>query len=330
MKLVLHDPAWPIYEPALRQLLGNDWTISVGSNDLQWLIRELPDADALIAIDLPSQALPAAENLKLFLYPGAGFVQQHSDELPAGCALSNVYEHEVPISEYVMMVILMFLTRVRHFEQTFRAGHWNGTGRVGGEPHEEAQGKTVGLIGYGHIGQAIAKRAASFGMRVQAIRQRTHLSASPDFTPGYLGGPENLEQLLATSHFVVIACPLTARTRGWIGARELNVMLRDGVLINVARAEIVQEKALFEALKSNRIRGAALDVWYQNPKTLTQTIHGSQYEFHLLPNVLVTPHLSGWTGPMIQRRMRKMADNLKRLEQGMELERVVMVGSWRR
>jgi hypothetical protein len=53
MKLVIHDPAWPIYEPALRQLLGNDWTISVGSNDLQWLIRELPDADALIAIDLP-------------------------------------------------------------------------------------------------------------------------------------------------------------------------------------------------------------------------------------------------------------------------------------
>ena len=107
-------------------------------------------------------------------------------------------------------------------------------------------------------------------------------------------------------------------------------MLRDSVLINVARAEIVQEKPLFEVLKSNRIRGAALDVWYQNPKTLTQTIHGSQYEFHLLPNVLVTPHFSAWTGPMIQRRMRKIADNLKRLEQGMELERVVMVGSWRR
>lgn len=167
-------------------------------------------------------------------------------------------------------------------------------------------------------------------MRVQVIRQRPQITASPGVFADYLGGPENLQRLLATSHFVVIACPLTAQTRGWIGARELNLMLPDSVLINVARAEIVQEKPLFEVLKSNRIRGAALDVWYQNPKTLTQTIHGSQYEFHLLPNVLVTPHFSAWTGPMIQRRVRKIADNLKRLEQGMELERVVMVGSWRR
>jgi phosphoglycerate dehydrogenase-like enzyme len=136
MKLVIHDPAWPIYEPALRELCGSDWTISSRSNDVNWLMRELPNTDALIAHELPEEALPLAQNLKLFLYPGAGFVQQRTDELPAGCVLSNVYEHEVPIAEYVMMTILMFLTRIEYFEQLFRVGNWRGTGRIGGEPHD--------------------------------------------------------------------------------------------------------------------------------------------------------------------------------------------------
>jgi glycerate dehydrogenase len=102
------------------------------------------------------------------------------------------------------------------------------------------------------------------------------MSAIPDFAPEYLGGPENLEQLLATSHFVVIACPLTARTRGWIGARELSFMLRDSVLINVARAEIVQEKPLFEALKSNRFQ-VRRSMWYQKSETLNPNHPWSQY-----------------------------------------------------
>ena len=279
---------------------------------------------------LPNQALRAAKNLKVLLFPGAGVVQRNSNELPLGCVLSNVYEHEAPIAEYVIMAILMFLTRVAQFEQTFREGKWNGTGRVGGEPHEEAQGKTVGLIGYGHIGQAVGKRALAFGMHVLAIKQRPEISENLDVLPHYLGGPDNLEHLLSRSDFVVIACPLTEQTRGWIGARELALMLPHSVLINVARAEIVQEKPLFDVLKNKRIQGAALDVWYQNPKTLGERIHGSHYEFHLLPNVLVTPHLfSAWTGPMIQRRLRKIAHNLMRLEQGLELNRVVLVGSWR-
>jgi lactate dehydrogenase-like 2-hydroxyacid dehydrogenase len=145
------------------------------------------------------------------------------------------FQYEVPIAEYVVMVILMFLTRIEHFQSMFRDGNWSGTGRVGGAPHDEAQGKTVGLIGYGHIGQEIAKRAASFGMLVRAIKQRPQTTTTLDRVSQHLGGPEDLEASLAMSHFVVIACPLTAKTRDGLGAKELALMGADGVLINVAR-----------------------------------------------------------------------------------------------
>src|SRR5207244_3928041 len=115
-------------------------------------------------------------------------------------------------------------------------GDWEGSGRHGGEPHEELLGKSLGLIGYGHIGQALAARARAFGMRVFAIRQRPEATATTaGLLAEWIGGPSDLDRLLETVDFVVVACPLSETTRGMLGAEQFKSMKPTSVFINIAR-----------------------------------------------------------------------------------------------
>ncbi len=109
----------------------------------------------------------------------------------------------------------------------------------------------------------------------------------------------------------------------------LRLIQPHAILVNVARAEIIDEAALFEALRDQWFAAAALDVWYRYPSHAGERMHGSQYPFHELPNVLATPQSSAWTGPMIARRARQMATNLNRFARHEPLEHVVLTGTWR-
>lgn len=327
MKLVIYDAAWRMYLPLIRDNIRTTWKIVAGANDLNWLLREIPDAEALIALTLPSEARSSALHLRLLHFPGAGVMHSDPEDLPDGCQLCNVYEHEIPIAEYVMMVILMHVTGIKERVDSFRLGRWGGSGRLGGETHDEVSGKTIGIIGYGHVGQAVASRARAFGLRVLAVRKRPGSLLLPNaIQPDWLGGPEQIPKLLEESDFIVVACPAVGRCL--ISRRELERLRPGAMLINVGRAELVEEKALYEALRDHQIAAAALDVWYRYPTRLDELSHGSSFPFHELPNVLLTPHLSAWTGAMVERRMKIIAENLDRLSCGLPLENVVMVGAW--
>ncbi len=327
-RLIIFDPQWSLYGELFAQRLGDSWEVVTGLNSTADLLRELPCADALLALTLPPEARSAARNLRVFLYPGAGVAQTDPEDYPAGCAVVNVYEHGPAIAEYVMAAVLMHVTQIPRFAASFRTGSWEGSGRTGGVPHEEAAGKTLGLIGYGSIGQAVARRALAFDMRIIAISE--DLALPPDAPrPHFFGLPNALPKILSESDFLVLACPLTPQTRGMLGARELARLKRSAYLINVSRAEIIDETALYEALRDRRIAGAALDVWYRYPENGGVRLTGSRLPFHELPNVLATPHMAGWTSAMVERRIARMAENLKRLEIGQPLERVVLTGAWR-
>ncbi len=326
--LLVYDPQWAAYADRFAALLGASWSVRAGAGR-EWLRREIPSADAILALRLPEEVLDAAVRLKLFLFPGAGLLDTDPARYPAGCAVSNVYEHAAAVAEYVLAAMLLHATGIVRYAETFRAGRWDGSGRLGGATHGEIHGRTLGILGYGSIGQAVAARARAFGMRVLAICEDPDLPL-PDgaLRPEWLGSPAGLPRLLAEGDFLVIACPLTPQTRGLLGPREFARMKPSAFLINVARAEIAGERALFEALRDGRIAGAALDVWYRYPDSLDDSLHGSALPFHELPNVLATPHMAGWTAEMVERRIRKMVENLKRLERGEALERVVFTGAW--
>jgi phosphoglycerate dehydrogenase-like enzyme len=123
---------------------------------------------------------------------------------------------------------------------------------------------------------------------------------------------DDLPALLALSDYVVLAAPLTDETRGLINAEALSAMKSTSVLINVSRAELVDEEALYNALRSERIAGAYLDVWYSYPKTADERVAPSRFPFLDLPTVIATPHSSAWTTALPGRRYRIIAENIKR------------------
>jgi phosphoglycerate dehydrogenase-like enzyme len=130
-------------------------------------------------------------------------------------------------------------------------------------------------------------------------------------------GPAALDDVLGRADYLAITLALTPDTRGLIGAPQLARMKPTAVLINVARGEVVDEDALYDALHHGRLGGAALDVWYRYPATSAPTPPGNR-PFHTLPNVLMTPHVSGWTEGMMDARAGVIAENIQRVARGEE------------
>lgn len=310
-------------EARLRRLLKTDWRIVAlqDESDEPALRRALSDTDALIALRWSAEWRGAAQRLRLIQAPGAGVDAYDAGALPAGCALCNVYEHATPIAEYAMGALVALTTGMVRRDRAFRQGSWEGTGRRDGIPHDELCGSTIGLIGYGTIGREIAVRAHAFGMKVCAVRSRATNESNPSLE--WIGGPERLRELLETSDHVVVCCPLTESTRGLLNIERLSWMKPTAQLVNVARAEVAEEQALYEALKTMRISGAALDVWYRYPASGRERLLPANAPFHELENVIMTPHLSAWTHAMIERRWTKMAANLDALAQQRPLENIV-------
>ena len=247
--------------------------------------------------------------------PGAGLDRIDRSALSAATSLANAYRHEVGIAKYVMGVMLAMTRRFCPIDAALRRGSWVsqwGVGTAPPPPWPELAGKTLGILGYDRIGHALAHRARAFDMAVYAIRRNV---AGSSAGLAFLGGPDALHDVLRRADYLAVTLSLNDQTRGLIQARELSLMKPTAVLVNVARAEIVDEDALYGALRERRIAGAALDVWYRYPTEPGPTFP-SRRPFHELDNVLMTPHVSGWTEGMLEARATLIAENIHRTARG--------------
>ncbi|MGI8872344.1 MAG: D-2-hydroxyacid dehydrogenase [Candidatus Limnocylindria bacterium] len=214
-----------------------------------------------------------------------------------------------PIAEYVVMMCLAISRHLPQLLELQRERTWQplqGT---------ELGGITVGIVGFGSIGQEIAARLGPFGTRVIATRR--HPERGPgDSTKVKLLPLDGLDQLLGEADIVVVTAPLTDETAGLIGAAQLQQMRESGWLINVARGRLLDETALRAALEAGWIGGAVLDVFNDEPLPPDSPLYG-------VPNLLITPHTS-WSSDRVQERSLDLfIDNLRRYRAGEPLANIV-------
>lgn len=288
----------------------------IALTDEKNVVSLMPSVDVLVTLVFTEAMGAAGTRLKLVQVPGAGLDRITRSALPPGAALANAYGHETGIAEYIVGAMLALNRSFGRIDPALRTGRWESQWTPGVPPPPawpELAGRTIGILGYGRIGQAVAKRARAFDMTVCAIRRAVGESAEDDLE--LLGGLEILDEVLQRADHLAVTLPLTAETRGLLGRRQLSLLRAGAVLVNVSRGDVIDEDALYEALAERRIGGAALDVWYRYPTGPEPTLPAHR-SFHELDNVLMTPHVSGWTDGMLEARATVIAENVRRVAGG--------------
>jgi phosphoglycerate dehydrogenase-like enzyme len=260
----------------------------------------------------------ALPRMRLLHVPGAGLDGIDLDRLPSETIVCNVFEHEIPIAEYTLGAMLDWEIDFRGMNASMSVESWADTYRAR-RPHGELFGKTVVVLGYGRIGQTVARRAQAFGMRVIGVDPFLAGKSDPSGAAEDIVHPGCLSEAASAASYLVVTCPLTPESAGAVNGSVLSALGTKGVLINVSRAEVVDEDALFEALSSEAIRGASLDVWYRYPTGAEDRVPPSNHDFLSLGNVRATPHSSAWTRELSRRRYAVIASNIAALMEGGDL-----------
>jgi len=213
------------------------------------------------------------------------------------------------LAEFALAALLFFAKDLRRLVAQQAAGAW--------EPFDmdRLEGRTVGIVGYGDIGRAVASRLRPLGADVLALRRRPELSADDPLVMETFP-PERLVELVARADDVVVAAPLTPQTQGLVGREVIAAMKRTTVLVNVGRGPVLDETALVEALEHGRIRGAALDVFETEPLP-------AGHPLWRLPNVLLSPHCADHVPGWVDEAMRVFLRQLERFRRGEPLQGVV-------
>ncbi|PTY37219.1 lactate dehydrogenase [Saccharospirillum sp. MSK14-1] len=260
---------------------------------------------------LDADLIAGADRLQLIQQMGAGLEGVDLDAAQrASVAVANVPTADSgnadSVSELAIYLILALLRRAPEHATTLAAG-------LMGQPTGiSLMGQRVGLVGFGAIGQAIARRLAPFGVTLSAIKRTSDDALANTFGLEWLGGTEDLPRLLAESDIVILALPDDSASHGLMNAERLAQMPTGSYLINVGRGGLVERDALFTALQSGQLAGAGLDVFWQEPPDPDDPI------FQL--NLVASPHLGGLTDRSVTGILNASVANIRRLMQGEALQ----------
>lgn len=324
MRIVIADsnlmPHRVLLEEALPAGTTTSWHESWNE---EALVRDLRDAEVFVGARFTDAMGAAAEKLRLVHVAGAGYDGIKADALPEGVVCANTFHHENSIAEHVAAVLVALRRNLLGQDAALRTGTWQSSVYSPSTPQPETlRGAVVAFLGFGHIGQAAWNLLRAFGCEGVAITRSGSTNAQQHGLR-WAGSTERLSDALTEADILVVSIPLTEETTSAIGAVELDELGPAGLLVNVARGPVVDETALYEALRDRRIAGAAIDVWYQYPGGDGKA-EPSSFPFGRLDNVIMTPHSSGVTAETFRGRIRDIAENITRLARNEPLKNVVI------
>ena len=311
MKIVFHGDNASTFEPGLSGLLEMPHEIRVISDAANGdgEAEALASADVVVGVHYAASDGPLSA--RLYQLPAAGYDKVDMAALPEGCAACNAFGHENAIAEYVMCALLSRHVPLVDADARLRQGDWHYWAGGPDGLRTELGAQCIGIVGFGHIGKAVAARAQAFGMTVH-VANRSAVS-QVDVVAHPLG---DVAKMAAKVDILINTLPLAAETEGLIGSEVFAAMPAHAIIMNVGRGPVIAEAPMYEALKEGRIGGAILDTWYVYPSAEAPHPMPANLPFHELPNVLITPHMSGWTEGTIARRRDTVAENINRLARG--------------
>jgi phosphoglycerate dehydrogenase-like enzyme len=311
--LVLANPTEP--QLAMLEQLPADTRIAVG-NAREAFQRAAPEANIIY-----NWSLSGALLREVFLMcPHVQWVHTRSAGLD-NILFPELVASPVPLTngsgvfspslgEFALAAILFFAKDLRRMVRNQEAGRWEQFDIT------EITGQTVGIVGYGDIGRAVATRVRAMGMRVLAVKRSGPLLYNVDPLVSRIYKPEALAEMLPLCDYVVVSAPLTPETQSMIDDAAFGAMKRDAVVINIGRGPVIDEAAMVRALSAGRIKGAALDVFDNEPLP-------EGHPFYSLPNVLLSPHCADHTPDWMDRAMQFFIDQFARFEKGEPLMNIV-------
>jgi phosphoglycerate dehydrogenase-like enzyme len=301
-------------DPGIRLTFGPKLPVSA---ETQILVAGRPARDQLEAssalerLIIPFAGLPPATRALLLDFP---HIKVH-----------NLHHNAALTAEMALALLLAAAKFIIPYDRALRAHDW--TLRYQPNPSILLEGKTALVLGFGAIGKRIARACWGLGMTVHALRKRP-AQEIPEF-PVNLHSPEALTDLLPQTDVLLIALPATPQTDGLLGARELGLLPDASLLVNIGRAAIVEQQALFDCLQSGKLAAAGLDVWYNYPASPEGRAHTppADLPFHELDNLVMSPHRAGHSRETENLRMSALADLLNAAARGQSVPNPVNVAA---
>jgi phosphoglycerate dehydrogenase-like enzyme len=296
---------YPAYEEdslaQLHRLLEPGVVLTTGPGlphpaSFQILVAGRPERDQILA----------SPHLRALIVPWAGIpetTRQLMLEFPE-ISVHNLHHNALPVAEHAIALLLAASKFIVPMDGALRRHDW--TPRYEANPSILLEGKTTLVLGYGAIGARVASLCQALGMKVEAARRRPSGSAPSPSIPVRATTLRDLHNLLPRANVLIICLPLTPETTGLIAARELALLPPDAILVNIGRGPIVDEAALYQALRDGTLAAAGLDVWYNYPADQAARAHTppSDFPFHELDNVVMSPHRAG--GSTETERLRRI------------------------
>jgi phosphoglycerate dehydrogenase-like enzyme len=297
----------------LRADLHSDITLTLGPD-----LPEPAGYHILVAGRPQRKDLTASPNLQALVVPWAGLPEETRQlliEFP-DLAVHNLHHNAPIVAEFAITLLLAAAKWIVPMDRALRSNDW--TPRYQPSPVVLLNGKTALVLGYGAIGQRVARLCRGLGMEVVAVRRHAGAPLNDAAAEVSCAPLEALHRLLPRANALIICLPHTPETSGLIGAQELSLLPAGAILVNVGRGSIVDEAALYHALRDGTLYAAGLDVWYNRPADEAGRSHTppSAYPFHELDNVVMSPHRAGWCTETQTMRMAHLAALLNAAARG--------------